>query len=379
VPAISTIEGLLGKTKTVSQPYNRVFNFSAGPCTLPVEVLEEARDDLMNYKGAGMGVMEMSHRDKAFMAIHEASKADLRTLLAIPDNYHILFLQGGASMQNTMVPMNLLAGATADYVVTGAWGKKSFEMASLVGPVEKVYDGKSNNYSEQPDVTSLTYTDGGAYIHFTSNETIHGTEIFVDPELPSEAVCDMSSDILSRPVDVSKYGLIYAGAQKNMGPAGATVVIIRDDLLARTPENMHPMLDYRTQVENDSMLNTPPCWSIYICGLVYKWLLKNGGLTWMNGVNRAKSDAIYAAIDGSQGFYKGHAKEDSRSIMNITFTLGSDELTDAFVKEAKAQGLDGLKGHRSVGGCRASIYNAFPLEGCQALASFMADFARRNG
>lgn len=368
-----------GKTLRVSQPYDRVFNFSAGPCTLPLEVLEEVREDLMNYKGAGMGVMEMSHRDKAFLGIFEATKADLRTLMGIPEGYHILFLQGGASMQNTMVPMNLLNGGSGDYVVTGAWGKKSYEMGALVGPVNKVYDSKASNYSEQPVLSELTYTDGAAYIHFTSNETIHGTENFADPALPSVAVCDMSSDILSRPVDVSKYGLIYAGAQKNMGPAGATLVIIRDDLLARTPEKMHPMLDYRTQVENDSMLNTPPCWSIYICGLVYKWILKNGGLAWMNGVNQAKADAIYGAIDASGGFYKGHAKDDCRSIMNITFTLNSDELTDAFLKESKAKGFDGLKGHRSVGGCRASIYNAFPLEGCEALAAFMGDFAQRNG
>jgi phosphoserine aminotransferase len=363
----------------MSQPFNRVFNFSAGPCTLPVEVLEEARDDMMNYKGAGMGVMEMSHRDKAFMAIHEATKADLRALMGIPEDYSILFLQGGASLQNTMVPMNLLNGGSADYVITGAWGKKSYEMGALVGPIKKVYDGKENNYSEQPDLASLSYNADAAYVHVTTNETIHGTEFFTDPSLSAPVVCDMSSDILSRPVDVTKYALIYAGAQKNMGPAGTTVVIIRKDMLERTPANMHPMLDYRVQAENDSMLNTPPCWGIYICGLVYKWLLKNGGLTWMNGVNRQKADAIYAAIDGSGGFYKGHARPDSRSIMNITFTLSSDGLTSAFVKEATAAGLDSLKGHRSVGGCRASIYNAFPLEGCQALASFMADFAARNG
>lgn len=363
----------------MSQAYNRIFNLSAGPCTLPVEVLEEIRDDLMNYKGAGMGVMEMSHRGKVFMAIHEATKADLRSLMGIPDNYQILFLQGGASLQNTMVPMNLLNGGTADYVVTGAWGKKSHEMASLVAPVNKAYDGKAHNYSEVPDLAGLSYTEGAAYIHMTSNETIHGNEIFIDPSVPAPLVCDMSSDILSRPVDVSKYALIYAGAQKNMGPAGATVVIIRDDMLERTPANMHPMLDYRTQAENDSMLNTPPCWGIYVCGLVYKWILKNGGLEWMNGVNSEKAAAIYAAIDGSGGFYKGHAKEDCRSIMNVTFTLSSEEVTDQFVKEAKAAGFDGLKGHRSVGGCRASIYNAFPLEGCHALASFMGEFAKRNG
>lgn len=363
----------------MSLPYDRCFNFSAGPCTLPVEVLEEARDNLLNYQGAGMGVMEMSHRDKAYMAIHAEAQASLRTLMGIPDSYKVLFVQGGATLQNTMVPMNLLRDGVADYVVTGAWGKKSHKMASLVGKVNKVYDGQDNGYSEQPDLSKLAYTEGAAYVHVTTNETIHGTEFFTDPTLTAPVVCDMSSDILSRPVDVSKYALIYAGAQKNMGPAGLTVVIIRNDMLARTPENMHPMMDYRLTAENDSMLNTPPCWSIYIAGLVYKWVLKNGGLTWINSVNTAKAAAIYGAIDGSGGFYSGHAKRDCRSIMNITFRLPSDELTDLFVKESKAARFDGLKGHRDVGGCRASIYNAFPLEGCIALAEFMGEFAKRNG
>ncbi len=362
----------------MAQPYDRCFNFSAGPCTLPVEVLEEVREDLLNYKGAGMGVMEMSHRDKAYMAIHAEAQTSLRALMGIPDNYKVLFVQGGATLQNTMVPMNLLGDGTADYVVTGAWGKKSHKMGSLVGKVNKVYDGAENNYSEQPDFSALAYTPGAAYVHVTTNETIHGTEFFADPSLDAPVVCDMSSDILSRPVDVSKYALIYAGAQKNMGPAGLTVVIIREDMLARTPANMHPMMDYRLTAENDSMLNTPPCWSIYVAGLVYKWMLKNGGLTWINGVNKAKAAAIYGTIDGSGGFYSGHAKSDCRSIMNITFRLPTDELTDLFVKESKAARFDGLKGHRDVGGCRASIYNAFPLEGCVALAEFMGEFASRN-
>lgn len=363
----------------MSQPYDRIFNFSAGPCTLPVEVLEEARDGMLNWKGSGMGVMEMSHRGKVFEGIHAQTQAWLRELVGIPEDYVILFLQGGASMQNTVVPMNFLGDGTADYVVTGAWGKKSLEAASLVGSINKIYDAKASNYNTVPDLAELTYTDGASYVHFTSNETIQGVEFMSDPAIASPLVCDMSSDILSRPFDVTKYAYIYAGAQKNMGPAGTTLVICRKDMLDRVPANMHPMLDLKLMADNDSMYNTPPCWGIYICGLVYKWLLDNGGLGSMHRTNQAKANAIYAAVDGSGGFYKGHAETHCRSIMNVTFTLPTEELTDLFVKEAKAAKMDGLKGHRSVGGCRASIYNAFPLEGCQALGQFMADFAAKNG
>lgn len=363
----------------MSQPYDRIFNFSAGPCTLPVPVLEEARDGMMNWNGSGMGVMEMSHRGKVFEGIHAQTQAWLRELVGIPDSYKILFLQGGASMQNTMVPMNLLGGGSADYVITGTWGKKSLEAASLVGSTNKVYDGKGSNYNTVPDLAELTYGASPAYIHFTSNETIQGVEFQADPSLSAPVVCDMSSDILSRPFDVAKYAYIYAGAQKNMGPAGTTLVIVREDMLERTPENTHPMMDLKLMAENDSMYNTPPCWGIYVCGLVYKWILDNGGLPAMHATNRAKAGAIYEAIDRSGGFYKGHAEGHCRSIMNVTFTLPSEELTDQFVKEAKAAQMDGLKGHRSVGGCRASIYNAFPLEGCQVLAAFMDEFAAKNG
>lgn len=363
----------------MSQPYDRIFNFSAGPCTLPVEVLEEARDGMLNWNGAGMGVMEMSHRGKVFEGIHAETQASLRELVGIPDDYKIMFLQGGASMQNTMVPMNFLGGGqTADYVVTGAWGKKSLEAAQLVGKANKAYDGKATNYNDVPDLADIQYTPGATYMHYTSNETIQGVEFMTDPSIDQTVICDMSSDILSRPFDVTKYAYIYAGAQKNMGPAGTTLVICRSDLLERAPENMHPMLDLRLMAENDSMYNTPPCWGIYVCGLVYKWLLKNGGLSAMHETNQAKAQVIYDAIDNSGRFYKGHAQPGCRSIMNVTFTLPSEELTDKFVKEARAAKMDGLKGHRSVGGCRASIYNAFPLEGCQTLASFMADFAAKN-
>lgn len=364
----------------MSQPYDRIFNFSAGPCTLPVSVLEEARDGMLNWKGSGMGVMEMSHRGKVFEGIHAQTQAWLRELVGIPDDYTILFLQGGASMQNTVVPMNLLReGQVADYVVTGAWGKKSHEAAVLVGKANKVFDGKESNYTTVPDLAGLKYSDKPAYIHYTSNETIQGVEFMSDPNLSAPVVCDMSSDILSRPFLVTKYAYVYAGAQKNMGPAGTTLVIVRKDMLDRTPANMHPMLDLKLMADNDSMYNTPPCWGIYVCGLVYRWLLDNGGLPAMERTNRAKAKAVYDAIDDSGGFYKGHADSRCRSIMNVTFTLPSEDVTDIFVKEALKAGMDGLKGHRSVGGCRASIYNAFPIEGCVALAEFMRAFAARHG
>jgi len=364
----------------MSQPYNRIYNFSAGPCTLPVEVLEEAKEDLLNYKGTGMSVMEMSHRSKAYEGIIATAEADLRTLLSVPDNYKVLFLQGGASQQFATIPMSFLPqGKTADYVITGAWGKKALESANIYGKANVVFDAKADNYNNVPDLGSLSYTPGAAYVHFTTNETIQGVQFKSDPSLNSTVVCDMSSDILSRPVDVSKYALIYAGAQKNMGPAGATVVIIRDDLLATGPDGLPPVFDYKVQVENGSMFNTPPCWSIYMCGLVYKYLLRNGGLEGARKRNEEKANVLYNAIDNSHGFFKGHAKGDCRSTMNVTFTLPDEELTKTFIKETEAAGLDGLKGHRSVGGCRASIYNAFPLEGAEALASAMQEFAAKHG
>lgn len=364
----------------MSQPYDRVFNFSAGPCTLPVEVLEQAKEDILNYKGAGMSVMEMSHRSKPFEGILAETEANFRMLLGIPENYKVLFLQGGATMQFTMVPMSFLAaGQSADYIVTGAWGEKAVEAAKMVGSVNLVYDGKGSNYNEAPKFDTLPLSSDAAYVHFTTNETIHGVEFFADPSTSRPLVCDMSSDILSRPAEISKYALIYAGAQKNMGPAGATVVIVRDDFLAAAPGKTHPIMDYKLHAKNGSMYNTPPCWSIYICGLVYKHLLNTGGLVAARQRNSAKANAIYGAIDASDGFYKGHAVCGSRSIMNVTFTLPSEELTGMFVKESEAQRLDGLKGHRSVGGIRASIYNAFPLEGCEALAAFMGAFAAKHG
>ncbi len=365
----------------VSQPHDRVFNFSAGPSTLPVEVLEDAREDLLNYQGTGMSVMEMSHRSKAFEGIIQEAEADLRQLMGIPEGYKVLFLQGGASLQFSMVPMTFLAGGgSADYVVTGTWGKKAVESARLVGTTNVVHDGKGGNYSDVPDLSSLQFSDGAAYVHTTSNETIQGVQFPTDPAIPTAPlICDMSSDILSRPVDVSAYAMIYAGSQKNMGPAGVTVVIVREDMLERVPTNMAPMLDYRLQSENDSLYNTPPTWAIYVCGLVYKLLLRTGGLEGMRARNEEKAKVVYDAIDASGGFYKGHSAPGARSTMNVTFTLPDEDTTSAFLKEAQAARLDGLKGHRSVGGCRASIYNAFPKDGCEVLAGVMGEFAGKRG
>ena len=365
----------------MSIAYDRVYNFSAGPSTLPVEVLEQSREGLLNFEGTGIGVMEMSHRSKPFEKIIHEAEADVKTLLGVPEGYKVLFLQGGASLQFTMIAMNFLTeGKTADYVITGTWGKKALESAKLEkGAAKVIFDGKANNYREVPDMASLDYSSGAAYVHITSNETIQGVTFQSDPTVSAPLIADMSSDIMSRPVDVSKYGVIYAGAQKNMGPAGVVLTIIREDLLAQVPANLHPMLDYKLQADNESLYNTPPCWSIYVCGLVYKHLLKLGGLEAVLANNKLKAGYVYDAIDNSNGFYKGHAEKSVRSLMNVTFTLPSDELTDAFLKEAKALKLDGLKGHRSVGGMRASIYNAFPVEGAKVLADLMTDFAKRNG
>lgn len=347
---------------------------------MPVEVLEEAKEDLLNYKGTGMSVMEMSHRSKAYEKIIGEAEADLRSLMAIPDNYKVLFLQGGASTQFATLPMSYLPeGKIADYVITGAWGKKALESAKIYGATKTVFDAKADNYNQVPDLAALDYSENPAYIHFTSNETIQGVQFKSDPTLSAPVVCDMSSDILSRPVDVSKYAVVYAGAQKNMGPAGVTVVILRNDVIESGPSGLAPMFDYKVHAENGSMYNTPACWSIYMCGLVYKYLLRNGGLEASQARNEAKAKVLYDAVENSGGFFNGHALADCRSTMNVTFTLPSDELTNQFVKETEANGLDGLKGHRSVGGCRASIYNAFPIEGCETLASAMKDFATKNG
>ena len=361
----------------MGQPNGRVFNFSAGPGVLPVPVLEQARDEMLNWQGAGMSVMEMSHRGKHFIKIAEEAEQSLRKLASVPEDYKILFLQGGASLQFTMVPMNFLRPAgVADYAVTGEWGKKAVK-PGVPGKINVVFDGKATNYDRAPDTCSLELTPGADYFHFTSNETIQGVDYLKDPAIKgATVVCDMSSNFVSRPFDVAKYDLIYAGAQKNAGPAGATIVIVKDSLLERVPSGLPPMLDYKAQAENGWMLNTPPCWSVYICGLVFQHWLKNGGLEAAKERNEAKAAKLYAAIDGSGGFYVGHAVKENRSRMNIPFRLANDSLTDAFVSEATKNGLVELKGHRSVGGCRASLYNAFPPEGVDALTQFMADFAK---
>jgi len=359
------------------QPFDRVFNFSAGPGVLPVQVLEEIRDEVLNYRGAGMGVMEMSHRSAAFEQILFEAKADLRSLMGISDEYEILFLQGGASSQFTMVPMSFLGSGTAQYIVTGAWGQKAIEAGRFEGEVEVLWDGKADEYRSIPN--EIGENELASYVHITTNETIQGVRFGHDISVTAPLICDMSSDILSRPVDVSKYDLIYAGAQKNMGPAGATVVIIKKELLDGVSRELPPMMDYRVHVKNDSMYNTPPCWAIYVCGKVYRRLLSLGGLMAVHENNIAKSGVVYSAIDESNGFYRGHAVTEARSLMNVTFTLAEDGLTKSFVSEADALGMKDLKGHRSVGGCRASIYNAFPNDGCIALADFMREFAHKNG
>jgi phosphoserine aminotransferase len=367
----------MGTTFAMAQPYDRVYNFSAGPGTLPVEVLEQVRDELLSWRGCGMSVMEMSHRSKEFESIISEAEADLRTLLNIPEEYVVLFLQGGASTQFSLMPMNFASeDQTVDMIITGSWGKKAREAASFVCKPNVVWDGKETNYDRVPD-GQLPLSVDPAYLHITTNETIQGVEFHTDTDYMVPTVADMSSDFLSRPLEVSRYAAIYAGAQKNMGPAGATVVIIRKDMLERVPE-LPPMFSYKVQAENKSLYNTPPTFSIYVCGLVYKWLLKKGGLPAIYQQNQLKAQMIYEVIDASNGFYTGHAQPASRSLMNVTFRLPSDDLTQKFLSEAKANRMVELKGHRSVGGCRASIYNAFPVEGCSDLANFMKEFASNN-
>ncbi len=358
----------------------RIHNFSAGPAVLPVPVLEEAQRDMLSLPGVGMSVMEISHRSKTFDEIYARAENGLRELLGIPENYHVLFLQGGASLQFSMVPMNFLpAGGSADYVITGSWGKKALKEGKRAGAVNVAATMADGGFTRVPNDDELTLDPKAAFVHITTNETIEGVEWKREPQVGDvPLVADASSDILSHPIPVEKYGLIYAGAQKNMGPSGVTLVIIRDDLLQRIPDGLHTMLDYRTHVENKSLYNTPNTWGIYIISLVAKWLREKGGLSAMHRENEEKSQLIYDAIDASD-FYRGHADTDSRSIMNVTFRLPSEELEKRFTTEATAQKLDGLKGHRSVGGIRASIYNAFPLDGVKALVSFMKDFEQKNG
>ena len=358
----------------------RVYNFSAGPATIPEAVLERAQQDMLDWNGSGMSVMEMSHRGKEYMSIAAQAEADLRELMAIPDNYKVLFLQGGASSQFAAVPMNLLRGKnTADYINTGAWSKKAIAEAKRFCDVNIAATTEASNFMTTPAQSDLDLNPDAAYVHFTPNETIGGVEF---PYLPDTGdvplVADMSSTILSRPIDVSQYGVIYAGAQKNIGPAGLTVVIVRDDLIGETIAGTPAMFDYKIHADNDSMYNTPATYSWYLAGLVFDWLKRNGGIAAMAEINERKAAALYAAIDGSD-FYANPVEVKSRSWMNVPFTLADSELDSVFLEEAKQNGLVTLKGHRSVGGMRASIYNAMPEEGVNSLIAFMADFEKRHG
>jgi phosphoserine aminotransferase len=358
----------------------RVFNFSAGPAVLPEPVLQQAAAEMLDWHGSGMSVMEMSHRGKEFIAIHAQAEADLRELMAIPKHYKVLFLQGGASAQFAVVPMNLLRGKTkADYVNTGQWSKKAISDAKKYCKVNVAASSEADNYTRAPKQSEWKLDPDAAYVHITTNETIGGVEFHWVPDTGDvPLVADMSSHILSRPMDVSRYGLIYAGAQKNIGPAGLTIVIVRDDLLGQALPVTPTVFDYKVQAENDSMSNTPATYGIYMAGLVFQWLKKQGGLAKMEQVNRAKAALLYDYLDQTE-FYHSPVAKDDRSLMNIPFTLRNADLDKAFIQETEAAGLTQLKGHRSVGGMRASIYNAMPLEGVQALVQFMKEFERKHG
>jgi phosphoserine aminotransferase len=358
-----------------------IFNFSAGPAVLPQEVLQQAKDEMLDWHGSGMSVMEMSHRGKEFIGIAAQAEADLRELMAIPKNYKVLFLQGGAHQQFSMIPLNLLRGKlSADYVDTGIWSKKAITEAKKFCYVNEVASNADKKATYVPAFKSWKLDKDAAYVHYTTNETIGGVEFDWVPKVGDvPLVADMSSNILSRPYDVSQFGLIYAGAQKNIGPAGLTLVIIRDDLIGHAPSGLPTMLDYKIHADNDSMYNTPPTYAIYIAGLVFQWLKKNGGVKKMEQVNIAKAKLLYDAIDSSNGFYHCPVAQADRSRMNVPFVT-RDAATDAeFIKQAEARGMLQLKGHKLAGGMRASIYNAMPLAGVKALADFMGEFAQRKG
>jgi phosphoserine aminotransferase len=358
----------------------RVINFSAGPAVLPEPVLQQAAAEMLDWHGSGMSVMEMSHRGKEFIAIHAQAEADLRELMAIPKNYKVLFLQGGASAQFSVVPMNLLRGKTnADYINTGQWSKKAITDAKKYCKVNVAASSEADNYTRAPKQAEWKLDPDAAYVHLTTNETIGGVEFHWVPDTGGvPIVADMSSHILSRPMDVSRYGLIYAGAQKNIGPAGVTIVIVRDDLLGQALPVTPTVFDYKVQAENDSMSNTPATYGIYVAVLVFQWLKKQGGMTAMEQINRAKAALLYDYLDQTE-FYHSPVAKDDRSLMNIPFTLRNADLDRVFIQETEAAGLTQLKGHRSVGGMRASIYNAMPIEGVQTLVQFMREFERKHG
>ena len=357
----------------------RVYNFSAGPAVLPEEVLREAAEEMLDYKGTGMSVMEMSHRSKAFEGIIGDAEKDLRELMNIPDNYKVLFLQGGASLQFAMVPMNLMKNKVADHINTGQWAKKAISEGKLYGKINVIASSEDKTFTYIPDLKGLKISDDADYVYICHNNTIYGTKF---NELPNTGekilVADMSSDILSEPVDVTKYGLIFAGVQKNIGPAGVVVVIIREDLITdQVLPGTSTMLKYKTHADNNSLYNTPPVYGIYICGKVFKWVQKLGGLEAMKKINEEKAAILYDYLDSSNMF-RGTVVKKDRSLMNVPFVTDSDELDAQFIKEAKAAGFENLKGHRSVGGMRASIYNAMPIEGVKSLVEFMKKFAADN-
>ncbi len=366
----------------MSDSSERIFNFSAGPAVLPLAVLEQAQEDLVALPGVGMSVLEISHRSKVFEEICFGAEADLRELAAVPDGYEVLFLQGGATLQFSMVPLNLLPpDGTADYIDTGVWSAKAIKEAKRVGAVHVAASSKETNHDRIPAQAELAFSAAPAYVHMTSNNTIFGTQYHALPDIPAGVplINDASSDIFCRPTDISRFGLIYAGAQKNLSIAGLTLVIVRADLLDRSPSSLPTYLAYSTHAQERSLYNTPPAFAIYILRLVLRHLQAEGGLAAVEARNQRKAGKLYSAIDGSGGFFRGHAQPAARSSMNVTFRLPSEELEKAFVQQATAAGLDGLKGHRSVGGIRASIYNAFPEAGVDALTSFMAEFQRRQG
>ncbi len=358
-----------------------IYNFSAGPAMMPAAVLERAREEFRSQGGSGMSVMEISHRSAQFEAILASAESGMRELLGVPDNYRVLFLQGGATLQFSMVPINFLApGGSADYVLTGAWGEKAAVEARRCGNVNVIYSTADEGYRSVPEQAELNFSSGSSYVHYTSNETIEGVEFKYEMTAGGmPVVCDASSNILSKPFNVDEYALIYAGAQKNIGPSGVTVVVIRDDMLERVPKGLHSLLDYRNIAKHGSMVNTPNTWGIYLIDLVCHWLKSEGGVPAMERRNVEKAKILYNAIDASDGYFEGHARREARSLMNVTFRLPTPELEDRFCDEATDAGLNGLRGHRSLGGVRASIYNAFPREGVEALVEFMRDFSQRNG
>ena len=358
-----------------------VYNFNAGPSALPLPVLEKAQQELVNFRGTGMSIMELSHRSKPYEEVHNEAIARLKRLFSIPENYEVLFLQGGASLQFSMIPMNFLnPGQKAGYIMTGAWAEKAFDEAKLCGEPYTVASTKESNHNTIPALRDLQYNEDDAYVHLTSNNTIFGTQWKEFPNTGNvPLIADMSSDIMSKPIDVSKFGLIYAGAQKNLGPSGVTVVIIRKDLLEQANLEIPTMLKYNTHAKSNSLYHTPPTFGIYMLGEVLGWIEELGGLEAVEKQNETKANYIYDAIDGSDGFYLGHATPESRSLMNITFQLADKELEQKFLEEAKEAGFVGLNGHRSVGGCRASAYNSVPVEACLALSEFMVQFQKNNG